>query len=162
MQPLQFRTIDLGKHAGLCVEFRRDAFACSFADGAARFEAESGEHGERYLDWLRQRIAELPEGCMHAWDADRIIGQIEMRLRADGRGYINLFYLTANARGCGAGDQLHDYAVHVLRQRAVTSTRLSVNLANVRAVAYYRKHGWVDCGPRPNTPDVNTFELAIT
>ena len=62
---IAFETIDLFRHADLCVHFRRDAYECSFPNGAQRFNQENGEDGREYLKWLQKRIAELPKGCVH-------------------------------------------------------------------------------------------------
>ena len=39
-----------------------------------------GADNAMYLEHLRARIAEMPEGNMHLWHGDRIVGQTEMRL----------------------------------------------------------------------------------
>jgi hypothetical protein len=102
---LVFETIDLERHAKLCVEFRRDSYACSFPDGSERFDAENGATGNKYLDWLGQRISQFLQGFVHTWAADQIVGQLEFRIRSEGIGYVNLFYLTPTARGAGFSNQ---------------------------------------------------------
>jgi GNAT superfamily N-acetyltransferase len=158
---LAFRPIDLTRHADTCIAFRRDSFVCSFGTDEAFFE-ESGPDGAGYIHWLSERIEELPEGCVHVWDGETIIGQMEMCVREDPKiGYINLFYLVPSERGGGAGDQLHDYALQVFRRLNISRLQLSVSPANSRAMAYYRKHGWEDMGPRPDHKEVNLMELLI-
>ncbi len=158
---LAFKPIDLDRHADQCVAFRRDSFVCSFGTDDA-FSEQSGPDGARYVAWLHERLAELPEGCVHVWASGTIIGQMEMRVRDDPRvGYINLFYLIPSARGGGAGDQLHDYALRLFRKLNVTKLQLSVSPTNRRAVAYYRKHGWHDLGPRPGHEEVHLMELTF-
>ena len=103
MTALTFRTIDIPTHAAECVRFRRDSYACSFEDGLERFAAENGADGADYLTWLAKRIKEFPAGCVHAWLGDRIVGQIESRLREDGSGKVNLFYLVPDAAGARFG-----------------------------------------------------------
>src|SRR4051812_1334309 len=103
---LRFQSIDLARDANVCIQFRRDSYFCSFGAGEAFDPATGGATG--YLDRLRQRLAALPEGIVHAWRGNRIVGQIEARVASDAAGgYVNLFYLTAEERGRGAGDELH-------------------------------------------------------
>ena len=158
---LKFRTIDLEKYGDLCIAHRRDSYARSFPDGADRFDRENGLDGSGYLGWLQERIDEYPEGCVHGWDGDTIVGQLEMRIRPDGSGYVNLYYLTPEYRGSGAGDELQAYAEAEFRRSGVTVARLSVSPTNTRAVRYYAKHSWKDLGPRPGHPEVHLFELPL-
>ena len=162
LKGITFATIELSRHADLCVCFRRDSFQCSFWDGAQRFDQESGRDGKKYLDWLQKRIAKLPEGCVHVLEDGRIVGQLEMRLREQpGLGYINLFYLIPEARGRGIGEELNRYAIETFQKLEVSQAQLSVSPSNYRALAYYRKHGWVDLGPRPGHPQVHLMEITI-
>lgn len=66
--------------------------------GAESFDQQNGADGSGYISWLRDRLGEFPQGCVHAWDGDRIVGQLEFRKRADGTGYVNLFYLVPDVR----------------------------------------------------------------
>jgi ribosomal protein S18 acetylase RimI-like enzyme len=152
---MQFRTIELPRDSAVSVRFRRDSFACSFTD-PERFDRENGPDGRVYLDWLAARIAEFPQGFIHAWLKDEIVGQIEMRPRGSPPiGYINLFYLIPTLRGTGLGESLHRYALSVF----AGTLQLSVSPSNGRAIAFYRKHGWKDLGPRPGHADVHLMEL---
>ncbi len=158
---LTFRTIDIDQNADLCIRFRRDSFVCSFGSDEA-FVEHFGNDGDRYIQWLNQRIAELPEGCVHVWDGDSIIGQMEISIDVDRlRGYIFLFYLVPSARGGGASEHLHSYALKILRQHKVRRVQLSVSPSNSRAVAYYEKHGWRDLGPRPGHEKVHLMQLDL-
>jgi ribosomal protein S18 acetylase RimI-like enzyme len=154
-------TIDLEAHGALCVRFRRDSFVASFGSDDD-FVRENGARGEKYLDWLRTRIRDYPEGHVHIWQGDSIVGQIEFRLRGETPvGYVNLFYLVPEARGSGLGDRLHEYILALLRQAGLRKAQLSVSPTNARAVSYYRKHGWTDLGPRPGHDRVNLMELVV-
>src|SRR5579863_4226961 len=113
MTTLQFRTIELPRDSAICVDFRRDSYACSFPE-AGKFDREHGPDGQSYLEWLATRIAEFPEGFVHVWRntgiRQAIIGQIEMRPRGNPSiGYVNLFYLVPSARGRGLGEALNQY-----------------------------------------------------
>jgi ribosomal protein S18 acetylase RimI-like enzyme len=141
--------------------FRRDAHVSSFgnADG---FDDENGADGSRYLSWLRDRARDLPAGVVHAWRGDRIVGQIEARVRREPpSAYVNLFYLVPEERGTGAGDELHEYILGLLRKEGVLRVELSVAPGNLRAVRYYVKHGWRDLGPRKDLPEVHLMALDL-
>ncbi len=162
MTKLTFRSIDLDKHSKECVRFRRDSFACSFTDGAERFAAEYGEDGGGYLHWLDAQIQEFPQGCVHVWSDDKLVGQIDSRLRDDGSGKVNLFYLLPELRGQGLGRRLNDYVVGTFRDVGTTRLQLNCTIENERAVRLYQACGWQGVGPRPDHPNVHTFELLIS
>lgn len=154
---LNFHTIDLERHADLAVAFRRDSYICSFGADEAFGAAED------YLEWLRKRIIAYPRGHVHAWCDGDIVGQLEMRTFPEHpvRGYINLFYLVPEARGLGLGDALHQYAYTFMRDRGARRAGLHVSPTNARALGYYRKHGWRDCGPKLGDSSVHVMELDI-
>jgi ribosomal protein S18 acetylase RimI-like enzyme len=154
-----FSTIDLARHAALCVAFRRDSYVCSFGSDQLFIE-ENGPDARGYLEWLASRIAPFPEGHVHVWQRAQIIGQIEMMIGPHS-GYINLFYLRPDARGLGLGGALHDHAVGLLQRHQISVAGLSVSPTNQRAIKYYQRHGWRDQGPRPGAPHVHELELRI-
>ncbi len=158
---LRFEAIDLARHADLCVAFRNDSFICSFGTTQSFFD-EAGPGGADYLASLSGAIETFPDGFVHVWCADEIVGQLEMRvLTQPERGYINLFYLRPESRGLGFGDALHHYALSFMRRHQMTTAQLSVSPTNARALAYYKKHGWRSLGPRPNHPHVTLMQLEI-
>jgi len=155
----RFVPIDLDRHADICVRFRRDSFVCSFGSDA-EFERTGG--AAPYLEWLRARAAELPEGIVHVWSEQHIVGQVEMRMRGAPReAYVNLFYLAPSVRGSGLGNDLHDYAIAVLRAHSIAIAKLSVSSSNARALRYYAKHGWNDIGVRPDRSDLREMQLSL-
>ena len=155
MQPM-----DLARHAADCIAFRRDAYLASFGspDG---LDDEMGADNARYLESLRTRIAEVPEGNAHLWHGERIVGQTEMRLveGESGVGYVNLFYLVPEFRGRGLGRVLHEHAVAVFSRLGRPRLRLSVSTHNAAAIAFYRKLGWVTVGTRPNREPMEIMEF---
>ena len=159
---LIFKTIDLSTHSALCAKFRLDSYECSFLDGKARFESENGQDASCYLEWLQQRILELPLGCVHVWEGAEIIGQIESRLRNDGSGYVNLFYLIPEHRGQGKGRQLHDYVINMFTDQGVSVVRLTASTQNAQALGFYQKLGWQKKGLRSGTEDSLLFEYLIS
>lgn len=160
--PLSFRSIDLESHAELCVDFRRDAFICSFTDGNKRFALASGDQAQGYIKWLNKRITACPESCVHVFDGQEIIGQIETELRGQEKlGYVYLFYLIPSRRGQGFSDELHAYVMQLFQEVGVIRAQLSVSPTNQKAINFYKRHGWQDLGLRPGHKDTNLMELAI-
>jgi ribosomal protein S18 acetylase RimI-like enzyme len=159
---LKFKPIDLAKSQDLCIQFRVDAFVCSLCS-ADRFYQEAGVKGEKYLRWLTQRMAEIPNSCIHVWSDEQIIGQLEMgHWQQDASvGYINFLYLAPAFRGQGLGKQLDRYAADCLRQLGCHSARLSVSPTNQAAMRFYRKQGWVDLGKREDIPEVHYLERQL-
>ena len=141
MGALKFATIDLSQNSEICVRFRRESYTSSFPDGGEVFDRENGLDGQHYLSWLQERIADFPEGCVHATLGGAIVGQLESRLRSSCLGYVNLFYLTPEARGTSMGAELHEFMKSVMRKSGVSRVQLTVSSSNDRAVGYYKKHG---------------------
>ncbi|GAB4474937.1 MAG: hypothetical protein OHK0037_36020 [Elainellaceae cyanobacterium] len=156
---LEFRPIDLAQHHQLCVQFRADAFLCSFGS-VERFYEPDGTGAVAYLRWLEQRIADLPNSCVHLWQNEQIIGQIELgRWKRDPSvGYVNLFYLAPDFRGRGLGAHLDEYAAQFFWERGHRRARLSASPTNLVAIAFYRKRGWIDLGQRDDMSDTHYFE----
>ena len=121
----------------------------------------NGSDGQGYVEWLEQRIKELPQGCVHAWLNNSIVGQIESRIRDDQSGYVNLFYLVPDVRGRGLGRELHDYAIEMFDTLNVDMVRLTVSVENERAMGFYRRLGWTDIGFRPGRNDARLFEFRM-
>ena len=146
---LRFATIDLERDAGTCIAFRRDMYVTAFGTEEG-LDAEMGVDGARYLAQLRERIGQVPEGNTHLWDGDRIVGQTEVRLldAEPDVGYVSLFYVAPEARGRGLARMMYEHVAGVFRRRGMRRLRLSVSPTNARALASYRKLGWVRVGER--------------
>jgi ribosomal protein S18 acetylase RimI-like enzyme len=154
--------INADQDGELCIAFRREMYAASFGSYEG-VEEEMGEDNALYLEQLRAKIAQLPEGNVHLWRGERIVGQAEMRLLDEEPdvGYVSLFYVAADCRGEGLGRVLHEHAVDVFRRRRKKLMRLSVSISNARAIAFYRKLGWVAVGTRPNKEPMAIMEYPI-
>jgi RimJ/RimL family protein N-acetyltransferase len=146
----------------LCIAFRREMYAASFGSYEG-VEEEMGEDNSLYLEQLRARIEQLPEGNVHLWRGDRIVGQAEMKFLDEepGIGYVSLFYVAADCRGEGLGRVLHEHAVDVFRRHGRKLMRLSVSISNASAIAFYRKLGWTAVGTRPNKEPMAIMEYSI-
>ncbi|BAY66870.1 hypothetical protein NIES22_70140 (plasmid) [Calothrix brevissima NIES-22] len=156
---LEFKPINLERDQNLCVQFRADSFICRFGS-AARFYKKDGSGSEKYLQWLRQRMTQIPNSCVHVWKQEQIIGQIEMMpwKHDSSVGYVNLFYLTPEFRGQGFGQQLDQQASDFFQRLGCHSARLNVSPTNRVAMRFYLKHGWVDLGPREDDFEVHYLE----
>jgi ribosomal protein S18 acetylase RimI-like enzyme len=158
---LRLSPIELPRDGESCIAFRRDSYFESFGTREG-MDAEMGADGGFYLEKLRARMAEIPEGNCHLWHGDRIIGQTEMRTSEDPKmGYVNLFYLVPEWRQRGLGRLLHDHAVEVFTARGKRGLRLSVSRSNARAIAFYRRLGWKRVGMRPNKETMDILEFPL-
>jgi ribosomal protein S18 acetylase RimI-like enzyme len=159
---LRFREIDTERDGAIAVAFRADSFVVSFGSDAGFF-AQAGPNGERYLEKLRLRNRELPGSCVHAWRDDEIVGQIEVRRVPEDPScaHVGLYYLRADLRGTGLGDELDQYVRDLVRDAGFDFARLRVSPTNTRALAYYRKHGWQDRGADPDHANVHVMERPI-
>jgi len=154
--------IDLERDAAVCAAFRREMYAASFGTSEG-VEEEMGDDDALYLAQLRAKIAQLAEGNVHLWRGERIVGQAEMRLLDEEPevGYVSLFHVAADCRGEGLGRVLHEHAVDVFRRRGLRLMRLSVSVSNARAIAFYRKLGWIAIGTRPNKEPMAIMEYPL-
>jgi GNAT superfamily N-acetyltransferase len=159
---LRFVPIDLDSTAAMAVAFRTDSFVCSFGS-AERFLEPDGKGGERYLVWLRQRMESMPGSCVHVFDGDDIVGQIEMgRFKSEPAvGYVYLYYLVPSYRSRGLGRHLDDYATRFLRGLGFRRARLNVSPSNLPAMRFYLKNGWRDLGPGQDHPEVHGMEKRL-
>ena len=148
--------------AETCIAFHRDMYVTAFGtdDGLAD---EMGPDNAHYLEQLRARMADLPEGNIHVWHGDAIVAQLEMRrpVNEPHVGYINLLYVAPQVRGQGVGRRLHEHAATVSRDRELRLMRLSVSLTNVPAIMFYRRLGWTMAGTRPHRMPMAVMEFPL-
>ena len=144
---LRFEPIDLGRDGDRCVAFREDAYTLSYGD-ADRFHGSDGLGAVRYLEKMRQRCERYPGSCVHAWEGDRIVGQIELTRLTDAwdTGHVAFYYLVPEVRGRGYGPQLDAYALRYFTQVGCSAVQLGVARSNTRAIRFYQLHGWVEEG----------------
>ena len=149
--------------AETCIEFRRQMYLTSFGTDEG-LEEEMGPQNEAYLEQLRARMAQIPEGNVHLWHGERIVGQLEMRLLESEPhvGYVSLIYVVPEGRGQGLGRQLHEHAAIVSRERGKRLMRLSVSLTNVPAIMFYRRLGWSMSGTRAHRLPMAVMEFPLT
>lgn len=155
---LEFLPIDLNHHAPLCVAFAEDLDVCSFGS-AEQFHGEDGQGAERYIQRLRAKLADDPEGCLHVWLGGVVVGQLNLGRFVDPSvGYIGVFYVVPQWRGKGVADGMEQHATDVFKRRGFASARLSMTPSNMRAVRFYLRNGWQDLGPREDKPELHNME----
>jgi len=134
---LTYRTIDPRRDADLLLAHQLETCIASFGDDA-HFQGAG-----RYLEWVKSKVEEFPEGFLLAFLDGRCVGQMELEVPY-GRtaGYVNLFYVTRPFRGLGFGRVMHERAEAYFRSWEATSTRLHVSPTNERALRFYRRMGY--------------------
>lgn len=149
---LEFRPIDLEKHAGVCVAFARDMHDLSFGPGTPL-------DPDPYLQQIAEKLAADPNCCVHVWRNGVIVGQINFGVFAPdpSLGYISVFYVVPGLRGTGVAGEMERYACERLKSAGFAEARLSVARINRRAVRFYEKQGWVDIGKREDRPGINNM-----
>ena len=151
---LAFKLVDLAEHSGVCLRFEADMEKCSY-------EGDGSLDEERGAAFLR-KIAEGEALCLHVWLGEEIVGQLHLgRVANEPVGYIHFFYVAPNFRGLGAANLLDDYAAAHFIGRGFRSARLSVMIANRRAVRFYRRQGWRDGAARADKPGAMHMNKAL-
>ncbi len=114
-----------------------DACIATFGD-RSRYEG-----AQRYLDRLRAKVEEFPEGHVLAWLGEQCIGQLELEVPYGLlRGYVDLFYVTPGFRRRGYGRLLNEFAENYFRSWDAEHIELDVSRANTSAQAFYRAMGY--------------------
>jgi GNAT superfamily N-acetyltransferase len=157
-EPIFFAPIDLAEHGHLCVAFRLDSYVCSFGNSDRFYVDNVGEQG--YLDWLRDRMRDLPGSCVHFWRGAEVIGQLELEPSRAGPeiGYVNMYYLVPHVRGSGLSERLDDYVRAFYADLGLDRARLNVSSSNDRAIRHYEKRGWKNLGLDSRHPEILLFE----
>lgn len=142
-----FAPIDLEQHGAWCASVRAETFAVSF-DSDVMFWEEAGQGGTFYLEALRERMQWNPGSCVLLWKGEQWVGMLELKpYGADPSvGYVNTFYLVPESRGLGWTRWLELYVQHFFASLGITTIRLTVSPANLRAVSYYQQAGWEHIG----------------
>jgi ribosomal protein S18 acetylase RimI-like enzyme len=134
---LSYRTIDPDADADFAIRAYLDACRASYGN------EESFLGRPRHLEWLRSRVEEFPDGHLLALLDGRPVGQMELQVPYGlPEGYVNLYYVIPELRGCGFGRRMHDHAVLYFRSWDATRVELHVSDSNERAMGFYRSLGY--------------------
>ncbi|HEX5324643.1 MAG TPA: GNAT family N-acetyltransferase [Capsulimonadaceae bacterium] len=154
---LEYKPIDLEKHADLCVEFAQEMHRLTFGCDASNYDTDP------YIERIRQKIASDPTSCLFAWMAGEVVGQLNLGVFAPDPsiGYVNVFYVVPKWRGKGVAGEIERYACDRLRSAGFAEAQLSVAWANQRAVRFYEKHGWSDAGEREDRPGIHNMRKLL-
>lgn len=157
---ITFSRANLQTHVEDCIRFRKDAFLISGLSEEA-WNQQCGHEGEHYHRWLQDYIKEHPYGVIHVWEQKHLVGQIEMRVEGSWPpiGYINLIYLTPDARGRGIGQAMMQYASRILEYHGCDAIQLSVYPHNKNAISFYEKLGWYCLGNNPQDPQALLYQF---
>ena len=156
MKPLEFKPINLEKHACVCLEFERDMerLSCGETD-----IADDAQRGARFLEKIAAKLAVDAGSCLHLWHDETIVGQLNLgRFFDEPIGYVHMLYLAPDFRGLGYASLLDDYARQHFIARGFGSARLSVAASNERARRFYRRQNWREIGVRADKPALIELE----
>ncbi len=157
---LEFKSINLQQHADLCCRFIADTHLCSYRtmDGFL----EEGQTPQRFLDRIAAKLAEDPESCLHVWQGEEIVGQINFGTFVDPAiGYLSFFYVAPPWQGTGVAAEMNGFVMRRFQQRGYKTACLSVTAFNERARQFYLKCGWTDLGPREDQPATHNMEKTV-
>lgn len=140
---LEFKPINLEHDLELATAFREDSFLVSYNDGA-EFWGVDGKGVSDYQKHIISRVRDFPEGNVHVFLENEIIGQIESTvLKSQSQvGYVNLFYLRAEYRHRGLGRYLDGYITNLFKKMDLAVVRLRVSKTNSKAISFYKSQGW--------------------
>lgn len=157
MHHIVLREVILDWDLPTCRNFSTDAFVASFGN-VDRMEPA----GFDWNDWFARKVAAFPEGNLLALRGAIPVGHISLDVELHERtAQFHLLYVIPEERGSGVADQLHDYALALCARFGVQRASLNVSPSNLRAVHFYRRHSWIDLGPRPGHEYVHVMELRL-
>jgi GNAT superfamily N-acetyltransferase len=136
---LTYRTIDPDADASLAIANHWDACVASFGSAAsAHYQGATA-----YLNWLRTRVEEYPDGHVLAYLENDCVGQLELQVPYGScDGYVNLYHVCEKHRGKGIGRLMHDYVERYCRSWEAKKIELHVSPTNRRAMGFYRVLGY--------------------
>ncbi|NHQ88057.1 GNAT family N-acetyltransferase [Iodobacter sp. HSC-16F04] len=158
---MQFKKIDPQRDFDLCLQFRKDAFFCSFQslDGFTEFV---GVDGADYRNKIIVRSNDPQWVYVQVYLADQVIGQIELKTYShlEQTGYVHLFYLVPEFRGKGYFKRLNQFAITQLQAANCKAAVLAVGRDNQAAMAAYQKNGWLMQGAKNERSDYWVHHLS--
>ena len=159
---LNMRPIDVARDGVLMIAYAKDLFAISFGT-PRKFVEQFGDDGAAYLHWINEKQVIAPANAALVLVGSEPVGMVVVGPWPEDLsvGYVYHCYLQPNARGLGLATALDAYAAERLTCCEHRKARLSVDKTNDRALRFYRKHGWLDVGPRPDQPGIMYMQKAL-
>ena len=115
-------------------------------------ETDEGFVPELYARSAARHAQEHPGSVVRVLSGDRVVGLVELdpgRDEQSGCGWISLLYMLPEYRGRGWAIQLLGYAFWFYENHDRNTVRLHVSENNARAIAFYRRSGFVQLGRDP-------------
>jgi len=107
-------------------------------------------HGDTEARW-RGRVSDVPLNIVAEWQ-DTAAGMASGTApNPDGSVELISMWVAPFARGRGAGDALVNAVIEWAREQQASSVVLGVLEGNERAVAFYRRHGFIPVGANVGT-----------
>jgi ribosomal protein S18 acetylase RimI-like enzyme len=140
----------------------RDLRLAALAETPAAFGSTLAEwHGPGDTEhrW-RARLDGVALNLILTWDG-RSVGTVSATAPdADGQVELISMWVDPTARGRGVGDEAVRQVVGwARREYPANHVVLSVKINNDHAIALYERHGFVDAGPSPDSPDERLMRL---
>ena len=156
-QNLEYLPINFSQNKDICLSFRRDAHRVSFG-------CLDNYDPANTLQWYQKLLTIYPEGFVHVWLDQQIIGQLEFNAKltapnGQAGGYVYFIYLIPEYRGCGFGKQLLNYATQHLASKGCKQAALRYIEGNYRAENLYLKNGWIKQGPLKDSAQLMVKDL---
>ena len=135
---LSLKKIELDQSIDLLLSFKLDTHIASYG-------THEGYRPEAYIERLKKRHIDYPEGQIFLVSGRRIIGQLGYYPEETtfGRwGYIHMLYIVPEERGKGLGKYLLGKAIDHFRERGINTVALRVSSLNPQAMSLYASMGF--------------------
>ena len=153
---ITFKALTLDDNFDRCVEARKDAYYCSFGSYVGFDDFISG-----YRERITERLQSPRWYYRHIFVDGAFGGQLEFRSFSPepDTGYVHLIYLVPNFRGTGLASKIQEYIVKVLSEAGCKRAVLSVSRDNLRALSFYKRHGWEYVCQNPKHDKTDFYQL---
>ena len=122
-----------------------------------RARAETGRGSAHALDLSGLKTPDIRFWSL--WDGDRLIGLGALKTLSSDHGEVKSMHTAEQARQKGAGSAMLDHILGQAREMGLSRVSLETGSWDyfVPARAFYRRHGFVECGPFADyKPDPNS------